>query len=796
MIRPRFEAVRLEYGCHSGSFELPDEARPVVVAGRNGSGKTTLLEAFLRGLYGFVRRKAEDRELLKLREPWSGRPAEIEIRLLTAEGVRIAIRRDVDSDEVVAREVEADRELFRGDANPVGARSTSRRYQELVREWIGFDSLEPYRETAWIAQGELVDTRLDDEILRAAAGTHRRVEAAQTELREAFEAMTLEPLEAGGRRKNRPRRIEELRDAEEEIARRLEAARRAREEKRPLLQRSAEARAELAEIETEIEQLEAAYRPITERRTLLAEQREAEARLSALSDALESLRTASEARQRAEGEASRAAADGPYPEDFESRLGRAGELWERRKKLEREAAAVSVPSPAPRRTLRPALAIGGALLAVGGAGAFVAGSSFAGMVLCLSGAALLAGSWLTRGRETGEAQGAERRIQRLRDEIEEIRARLEEISIGLPGPLLTPETAAAHRRAFQRQAEARDAARAAAQRLGEATDSAERLLQREGPAVADGPPVEQRIRDAREDVRTTLARLQLRLEELPDMPRLPEGVEPTVPAVEAARDERRTVRDRLRERLGQLELEARDLDRASEDVFGLERELEDMRARRAEARAETSVRKYAWELVRDAYERFRATDQERLLNFINRRLAPLSGGRLGPVEAAGDLSDARVGLDGRTVALDSPPLSFGEKHVVLLAIRLGAADFVAGDGVRHPLLVDEPFTHLDEVRSRQVWELLCRLATERQVILTTQDRLVLDHLGVRPDIDLAVRQPAARAGERSPRPDASPRDEAPERSPEPGSRSDPAPAHEGERRRGETQSAQAQLELG
>ena len=796
MIRPRFEAVRLEYGCHSGTFELPHEDRPVVIAGRNGSGKTTLLEAFLRGLYGFVRRRAEDRELLKLREPWSGRSSEIELRLLTAEGVRIAIRRDVDSDEVVAREVEADRELFRGDANPVGARSASRRYQELVREWIGFDSLEPYRETAWIAQGELVDTRLDDEILRAAAGTHRRVEAAQTELREAFEAMTLEPLEAGGRRKNRPRRVEELREAEQEIARRLEAARIAREEKRPLLQRSAEVREELAEIEAEIEQLEAAYRPITERRTVLAEQREAEARLSALSDALESLRSASEARARAESEASRAASDGPYPEDFESRFGRAGELWERRKKLEREASRPSVPSPTPRRAPRLALAVGGALLAVGGGGAFVAGFSLAGLVLCVAGAALLAASWLTRRTDTGEAQSADVRARRFRDEIEEIRSRVEEISSGLPGPPLTPETAAEHRRAFQRQAEAGDAARAAAERLREATVSAERLLQREGPGQADGAPVEQGIRDAREDVRTTLARLQLRLEELPDMPRLPEGVEPTVPAVEAARDERRRVRDQLRDRLGQLELEARDLDRASEDVFGLERELKDLRARLAEARAETSVRKQAWELVRDAYERFRATDQERLLAAINRRLAPLSGGRLGPVEAAGDLSDARVDLGGRTVALDSPPLSFGEKHVVLLAIRLGAADFVAGDGVRHPLLVDEPFTHLDEVRSREVWELLCRLATERQVILTTQDRLVLDHLGVRPDIDLTARRPAADAGERTSPPDPSPGGQGPKPGPAPGSRPDTAPTREEERQRKEARSAQAQLELG
>ena len=79
MNEPRFEAIRLEYGCHSGRYELPDTGRPVVIAGRNGSGKTTLLEAFLRGVYGFTRRKSEERRLLELRRPWSGKPAEAEV---------------------------------------------------------------------------------------------------------------------------------------------------------------------------------------------------------------------------------------------------------------------------------------------------------------------------------------------------------------------------------------------------------------------------------------------------------------------------------------------------------------------------------------------------------------------------------------------------------------------------------------------------------------------------------------------------------------------------------------------
>ncbi len=86
--------------------------------------------------------------------------------------------------------------------------------------------------------------------------------------------------------------------------------------------------------------------------------------------------------------------------------------------------------------------------------------------------------------------------------------------------------------------------------------------------------------------------------------------------------------------------------------------------------------------------------------------------------------------------LASPPLSYGELHVALFAIRIGSADFLSGLGVRIPLLVDDPFVHLDPIRAGEIWEVLCRVARERQVLVMTQDRLTLEHLGVRPDLNL------------------------------------------------------------
>ncbi|MGB5527301.1 MAG: AAA family ATPase, partial [Gemmatimonadota bacterium] len=353
MSEPRLEAIELEYGCHSGRFDLPDGQRPVVIAGRNGSGKTTLLEAFLRTLYGFSRRKPEERRLLELRQPWSGRPTEAQVWLRATDGSRFTVHRDFASDRVVACDDSTGLEVFRGDANPVGVRSESRRYQDLVREWIGFGTLEPYRGTAWIAQGELVDTKLDDELLRAAAGTHRKVETALKELREAFEALTREPIEPGGRAKRLARELEELQEAVSRGVERLEAARDARGRKRPVIQRTAEIQSSLDEVQAEIRLLEAAYRPITERRTLLAEQKEAEAHLAALTEAMRWLEAAAGELGRAEADQVSAEAGGRYPDDFEARLGQAELLWDRVAALEEQLAgeaAYESGSPSPWRS--------------------------------------------------------------------------------------------------------------------------------------------------------------------------------------------------------------------------------------------------------------------------------------------------------------------------------------------------------------------------------------------------------------------------------------------------------------
>lgn len=750
---PCFRGIRLRYGCHERLFEVPDEARPIVIAGPNGSGKTTFVEAILRTVYGFSRRKQDERRLLELRQPWSGRPAEGEVELVSAEGELVAIHRDFTTDEVVARAVGPDTEYFRGDGNPAGARSESRRYQELLRDWIGFAELEPYRKTAWVGQGELIETRLDDELLRAAAGTHRRVESALEELQAAYDSLTRESIELGGRRKNRPRELEQLREAAEELENRLARARRAREKRRPLRESARETLAAIEQLDGEIELLEAAIRPLSERRTLLAEERQARDRLAALEEAIRWLREAQRIAESSRSVLAAASAEGDYPRDLESRLGQAVILWERRTALESQVDLV-----APEIGTGPGRDDGAARIdfRLAGAGmaailvALVLGltvSGLAGLILGVVGATLIGLALRSRlGIETRVSDEASDGT--VRRELEAIDARLATLGASIPGPPLTAGTLDLHRERFRAFEAALAEERRAAERLQDAAQQARRLLpgsDDRGSPSEDAGPVARALEAAEGEARTAVARVQLRLEDQPAIPDLPGGVEATVSAVEAARTARRSERADLVERRARLDLELRDMERASEDVFVLDRELARVRDRIAATEEEVEVRRLAWELVHDAYAEFRGQDQNRLLSGINGHLASLSRGRLGPIAAETDLASARVTLGGRSVALDSPPLSFGERHVVLLAIRLGAADFFAGDGLHHPILVDEPFTHLDETHAAEVWGLLTSIAAERQVLVTTQNRLVLRHLGVEPDIELSLPPELARA---------------------------------------------------
>jgi DNA repair exonuclease SbcCD ATPase subunit len=249
-------------------------------------------------------------------------------------------------------------------------------------------------------------------------------------------------------------------------------------------------------------------------------------------------------------------------------------------------------------------------------------------------------------------------------------------------------------------------------------------------AVAVAPILDHEVSRAR----TELAKRSIELDRSEAVTiKLPDGLEPSYAAVRAALDGRRTEYRDVSVRFAELRRRLLEAD-TGESPLALDEDVDALREREAGLRSEVEALRAAFELLTDAYSEFRAGDQERLLDAVSAQLERVSGGALGPVETDSVLEAAHVVVRGRQLPLASPPLSFGELHAVLLAVRLGAADFLAGSGHRAPLLIDEPFTYLDDERAAQVWDQLREVARERQTIITTQARRLLSHLDVEPDV--------------------------------------------------------------
>jgi len=459
-----------------------------------------------------------------------------------------------------------------------------------------------------------------------------------------------------------------------------------------------------------------------------------------LSERLEGLRRAGE-------EWSRISAEPLYPDDFPERLAVLRKLWGDEAESERELEALASEVRAKAAGFRTPVG----LVAVGILA--VAASVFSGGVLrtllpALGVVSMVAGGFLAWNRRERS-----RAVERLRAAAEvrgdRIAGLIAEQLQGVPhGDTLSIASATdrserflTHRRALAEL----ERLRASVEELLSTID-AELPSQGELP-LAQGPPPEEFERAVAitpildhevSRARTELAKRSIELERSEAVTiNLPDGLESSYVAVRAALDDRRGAHREVGARLGELRRRLLEAE-TGESPLTLEDQADELREREAALRSEAEALRAAFELLTDAYAEFRTGDQERLLDAVSAQLDRVSGGALGPVETDSVLEAAHVVVRGRKLPLASPPLSFGELHAVLLAVRLGAADFLAGSGHRAPLLIDEPFTYLDDERAAQVWAQLQEVARERQTIITTQARRLLSHLDVEPDVLLAA----------------------------------------------------------
>jgi uncharacterized protein YhaN len=786
MANPRLVSIELTYGCHNGRFAFPERSGPVVILGPNGAGKTTLMEALVLTLYGIDLRREPHRLLARV--PWQTELCMATVVIADERGENLSVDRNFRTQEVVVRRVADGVELFRGDGSPAATNVEASKYRRWLASRVGLEEREQYENTACINQGELIRTRLGQHLLLVAAGGHRDVATAKTDIEEAYYDLTQEPLVEGERRRLRGRKLE---DEEHEVAaleRRLAEVREAQGRAKPILEEREAALAELARCRAELARLEQAMPALEARRAVRMARERLVDQLSRLEGMQRDLETALIRIDSAQEARTLLGDETSYPEDFRERLAALEELWPRQAQLRREVearegtlAGITVPPLAAAMASSFAVALSG--IAV-----ILTGRTAGGMVLLLVGLLGAVGFGLWRRTVGAQWHAAMEDVETAARALNEVDDRILAKLRGLPDALtLGPETAADRRLRYETEQKARLVFEEARRRLADVLTRARRELDAAGPELASikagptvatagqvsasegpGQPVSggpgagnaqsvpapgkptptglgekaarqtlQHIGDALNRDRTLLAAKDLELRRALDGPsQLPADVPAEADAAEAAMSERRTrIRD-LELRLSALAKELDERGRASESPVALEAALQDARARWAELSAKVDVCRRAYGLVRDAYDEFHTRDQERLLNCISNQLINMTGGVLGPLEAPDTLESVRVLAGGRALALESPPLSYGEFHAVLLSVRLGAADFLAKTGVRPPFLVDEPFTHLDEERAKSVWRLLTSIARDRQVIVATQDRLILDALGIEPDVVL------------------------------------------------------------
>ena len=732
---PVFLEVELTFGLHRERWTLSADA-PTVVAGPNGSGKSTLIDGLLRTVYGFHRRKADDRALSDARRPWNGELFRSSVRIRTAAGEVLDWSRDHETDDV--RVVRSDGEvLFAGEANPGGSGSSDARYWDLVERTFGLGDLEEYARTAWVAQGEMLEAEFGQELLALAEGGHARLTEALDSVKRRHKELTKRAVHPTERKMPADGLLEDDRHARSGLREALAEARGAERDHADAEARLAEVDEEARETKAEIQRLESARSELADLRRLDAEADAARGRLDHLLELQTELDSATTAVKEAETSCAELAGFLDYPDDFATLADRLEDAWEDETELEDSIAAyrgrIDAMRPRPLDTVLPGGAVVAAALLffspllLGWEGAARLGAWAAGLLALLLAAFLL---WRAADRRGTYRAGRQQLAEKL-SELDRTREAIDDALAAIPdSERLRPADLAARLASVRR---AREAARRRDEARRRHRDAARRAKESAEARATPGRTLPKLI----EDARRRLAEVEVQRRQLDEARGDPaEPTPPTERALDDALREARGRRDRLQEEREGLRIRLDRAGRILAEAAHLERDLAEVERRIDENERAASALRAAYALLRDGYEEFREHDESRLVEAIAGRLDDLGGATLTEFRVEPGLTEPSVALAGRRVSIDSPALSHGQRHLVMLAIRLGAADFLSSGDVAVPLIVDEPFAHLDERNASRVWALLERVSSERQVIVATQEVNLLEKLDVHPHVRL------------------------------------------------------------
>ncbi|MBO90001.1 MAG: hypothetical protein CMP14_10800 [Rickettsiales bacterium] len=742
----RITRVELNYGNQRQvSYSIPREERPVVVSGPNGSGKTTILEGITRSLFGFTKRK-EEAELLRARLNGLPDKGSCKIRVQSSQaGEELDIFYQFDDARATITAVEGLEERFKGDANPGATNEESRAFRAEIQALMGLSSYADFSKTTFVEQGSLVGSELTEDLLRIASGGAGGVKDALNEITKDYYNLTKSVLPgSGGQEKRKNRKLEDLQDRRQELDGVLQDTLTKERARAPLVAGIRESEADRESLQRLIGTLEKALPGFEKQERLESEIQLAEVRTKSAKSTREKLEKihAQAARDRVRFEELGVEC---LPQDVENeaktlRESRASirELEFKKQNQSSHEASVRGGHRWPKGLLLTALS--------GGAAAILAVVLDKLVIWTIAVGAVLVGIWQCwkhRSKSTRAEQKtretAELAQSRLAAEIQDAQARLDNTAslLGM-GEIDNPEVESV----LEKIEEASRAVVSTSQELEEREDEARDVLEDLRGVMGEVAPSQE------EDVTRALAQCEehfrdvkagLKFESEDTSADLPEGIEGTPEGVKQALDlTREDLKHKGRER-EELQEEMFSMANPEFTSVALKDEIEQISEEIAQVEESVESLQLAHELLREAHDEFRQGDEQRLVGFISARAQRLSKNAIGPVkvDSGSTLKNAKILVHGRLCALDSRGHSYGERVAIGLAIRLGATDFLSHNAIRPPLLIDEPFDDLDLDRAQGVWDILKEIALERQVIVTSQNPLTLDHLGITADIQLS-----------------------------------------------------------
>lgn len=703
----RIKRLRFEgFGCFNLGLDVSFQEGLNVILGPNESGKTTMVEGLIGVLFGLRDREAEMSYRPRgVHGAWTG---EVEIQ---AGDVEYHLARDFETHRVLVtmrRNGELST-LYQGDANPRGRTDDLVAYLGVVEKITGLRDREMALRSLFMKQGEL-ETAVDEQVRHllsgAARGDH---EAVLERLEEQHFALTRE--NPWGRRKNRPREIEELEEKLADLTTRRDRARQALESGGKLVGEMEEAATAVDSARAAAGDAAARFGNYSEFFEIHNERGELEKRLRTLREEVEKIKGLVADCRRVEADL------WPRYEVFRRTGPEFGESLRALGTLQREVADLAdeytrgentlnnTPWP---RNLRRGLLAGAITAVVVFAGAVGAGRMLWGVAggITLGVVAFLVVYLLGKGRERARVR-LEGQVVEMSDRLEKRRAELERLEADLK-PIV------GDRRLREVLEEFRD--------FREKADLLSRYEQiREShrspaEAEADYEGVFQKLKLADSRARDLIARA-------PYLVGADENLDQTAASLEKVRREKEEAEGLLRRAessLGDLKLgRARQEGAQVDDVESLEEDLNDCRDRKARLEARRDALRAAIEVLRDCIAGFQEGHVERLTGRAGDLMRRVTDGRYHRVVLDGSFEPCLLTKGGEEFAPGQ--VSRGAQDQLHLALRLAITAEIQG-AAGHPILMDDVLVNCDADRLDRIRRLLEEMVAEgRQVLLFAHD---------------------------------------------------------------------------